>query len=176
MISPTGLVLPPPPGGSERTPLVLVPWAASSFAAWPGAEQGVWVYFAVEKPRVVTGLRVGVGSASGNAKAGLYSLSGAILTQIAMSAETAVAGSNAKQDIPFAAAYTVVPFQTYAAFLTVDNGTATFWRTTTAAGAMASGFGISVGKTTIYVTPPTTQDVSALAGLSSGYTPIIGLY
>lgn len=176
MSKPTGLGLPNPPGGSERTPLTIVSWAAAPFGAWPGAEQGVWVYFAVEKPRVVTGLRVGVGSASGNAKAGLYSLSGDILTQRALSVATAVAGSNAKQDIPFVSAFTVVPFTTYAAFLAVDNGTATFWRTTTAAGAMATAFGISVGTTAVYATPPTTQDVSALSGLSSGYTPIIGLY
>lgn len=170
-----GLIL--PSGGDEGTPLVIVPWGGAVVAAWPGIDQGIFVKFQVAKARTVTGLRIGVGAASGNAKAGLYSNDGTNLTQMGLSASTPVAGTNATQDILFIAAQQVTAGLVYAAFLVLDNATATLLRTTTASSGFAKpgAFDVSAVVTSAFTTPPTPQAIAGLGGASSGYTPILAL-
>lgn len=167
-----------PPGGSEGTPYVVYSLVGASAAAWPTANTGVFVKFQLEKARTATGLRIGVGAASGNAKAGIYRLDGSTLTQVALSASTALAGTNAPQDIPFASAVQLQAGVTYYAFLALDNATATIARGTLISGALTvptTGFDLSGGTATVFTTPPASQALSAVVAISSGYTPAIAL-
>jgi hypothetical protein len=171
----------PAPGGSEPTPplpLLITPYSGASAAAWPSANLGIHVFFQIEKARRVTGLRIGIGAAAGNGKSGLYRSDGTNLTQLALSASTAVAGANATQDYLFTAAQDIVAGQPYTAFLAFDTVTTlTVWRMSVGAGGLIipAGFNISGSVTAQFVTPTTPQAISGLSGTASGYTPVIAL-
>jgi len=163
-------------GGEDPTPYPITPVSGGSIAAWPGGNQGIFVKFRLGRGRHAVGLRVPVGTPSGNAKVALYASDGTTATQIALSASTALTATNDFQEIPFAAAVDLVTFTDYYGFLAVDNATATFYRLTFGAGGIAADLGYAV-ITNVFTTPPATQTVSGLTtGAASGYTPVLALY
>lgn len=163
---------------AELTPLVITPYGGMAAATWPSANQGIFVKFQVGRSRLITGVRFFVGALSGNAKVGLYASDGTDLTQMSVSASTAVAGSSAPQDINLAAGQRVDPLIEYCAYLVLDNATATIGRFTTGAG----GFAVPAGLDTHYAvnsgftTPPTTQAIASTTVAASGYLPVLVLY
>ena len=166
-----------PNGGGDLTPFPIIPPNGGAAAAWPASSTGIFVKFRVNKPRLASGLRVGIGSASGNAKVALYTSDGTTATQVATSGSTATAGSNAQQDILFGTAKIVVPFQDYYAFLVCDNTTVTIFRTTYGSGGftLPTAFDVSFAVASVFTTPPATQALSGATTAASGYTPILAL-
>jgi hypothetical protein len=164
------------PGGAERTPLIITAYSGGSVAAYPSANQGIFCKFRVGKGRTVTGIRVLNGTPSGNAKVALYSTDGTTLTQLALSASTALTGSNVHQDILFTAAVGIAAGQTYAAFLVSDNATATFYRISYAsANFPGAALDLTYAVANAFTTPPTPQLESGLSTPAGGYTPVLAL-
>lgn len=169
------------PGAAEMLPIFAFhPSHGASAVAWPSANAGFFVHIDhMVAPHLATGVRIGNGTPSGNAKVGLYSSDGTTLTQVVLSASTALTGTNVTQDIPFTAVTQVTPsaIQDYWLFLAVDNGTATIVRASVGvASGIATGFKVAGSVATMFTTPATSQAISGLTGGSSGYAPILQLY
>lgn len=169
-----------PYAGGELWPYLFVtqPGNGGNVGAWPSANAGIFCRFRVQMPRTATGLRIISGAGGGdNAKLGLYSSDGSTLTQVAMSAATAVSPDAAKkQDIPFQATAVIVPGIDYWAFMAVNATAGSYFRITMSDGNYPNSFLMSGLVASTYSTPPPTQALSALTTASSGYTPILLLY
>lgn len=159
--------------GADLTPLRIVTIFGSGNAAWPSANRAVFVKFRIAKPRTAAGLRIAVVSASGNAKSGLFSSDGTTLTQLALSASIAVAGTNVSQDLAFAASASIVPGVDYWAMLVLDNGTAQVARQTVPAAGISSGFVDALFVDSAFASPPTSQAISGMTGAT--YVPAMSL-
>lgn len=166
----------PGAGGGELTPLYVTQKGGGGLAAWTSGELGILTKFRVDAPRIANGLEIYNGAPSGNAKAGMYSSDGTTITQRALSAATALTGTNAKQRIPFASPWQLAPFQDYFTFLVLDNVTATLLRILGSNGAITTLLGDSCCLAGVYTTPPTTELVANFTSTSSGYYPVVAIY
>lgn len=158
----------------------LIDPASAAAAAWPGANQGIFIPFTVSERQTRSGLRIvnAVPSTGQNAKSGVFQSDGTNLVQLALSASTELVGSTAAQDLLWTAAQTFVPGKEYAAFLSLNNVTATIYRETYGSGVVAAGMGVSYVQTNVFTTPPTSLAIATLiaaGAAASGYTPVVAL-
>lgn len=168
MSAPTGIVLPGASGGAQPDYIIVQPHPGGyANLAWPAANRGYFLKFRLEKPTTITGISIGINSASGNVKVGLYTSDKTTLTNVALSVSTLTAlpgGVAGWQDILFTAPVTGVPFQDYYVFLAADNGTWQAMRTSVAAAGLSTlGRGL-YELSTAFVTPPSSQLISGLSG------------